>query len=185
MILSENDLLALAILGEIEERIWTSLLLLVVVQTAVVCARMPLVEKSNHLGSRPQRRTVAMSRSRAYRTIVVERRVERHACAHACASNQPLWSDLAVYGMPAKLSHWTVGYAVNPALVYGVGYAICIDGSRARFEVRVVAVEQLMPEAVHTLQGSQTFHMQAKLIKHEVAVLMILREHIEQLYGGK
>ena len=177
--------LALAVLGEIEERAGVSLLLLVEMESGVVGTGVPLVAETNHLGCGPDGRTIAVGGSGGHRTIVVESGVEGHAGAHTSTLHTTLVGDLGREGLPTQLSHGTIGDATDPTLANSVGDAVGVDGGGRGFEIGVVAVEQLVPEALAGLVGGQTAHVATQLHEQEETVGMVLGEHVEQFDGGE
>ena len=87
--------------------------------------------------------------------------------------------------MPSQLSHAAVGDALQPALADGVGDGVAVDGCGAGLKIAVIAVQELVPEALARLQGAETGDMFLQLVEDERAVGVVLGQHIQQFHGGE
>nr|GFD52545.1 hypothetical protein [Tanacetum cinerariifolium] len=75
--------------------------------------------------------------------------------------------------------HGAVHFGIEPALVDGVGDGVAVDGRGRGFEVRVVAVEQLVPEAAASLPVGQAAGVGAQQLQHGRAAGVVGGQHVE------
>ena len=126
-----------------------------------------------------------MCSSSTDRTIIVEGRIEGHTSAYASAFDKSFLSNLCRKGIPTQLSNRTISDALEPTLIDGTGNGIGVDGCCTSLEVRILAIEQLMPEAFTRLIGSQTTNMLAQLLEDEGTVGVRLGQHVEEFDGSQ
>ena len=157
----------------------------IVVQAAVVGARIPVLEQAYHFRPGPDDGPVAVCRLVVGRAVVVEGGVEAHSRAHAGAVHLSAVQYLGADGMPAQLRHGAVSDTLDPSLVDGVGDAVDIDGRGRCFQIGVVAVHQLVPEAFRTLVVDQPLDVAAQLFEQEGAFGMVVGQRVEQLAVGQ
>ena len=83
--------------------------------------------------------------------------------------------------MPSQLCHRTVCHSVNPSFIDSMGKAIYINSRGRGFQIRIVTIQQLMPETFTTLAGSKTTYMSTEQLQYFIALRIILRQHIQDL----
>ena len=153
--------------------------------SAIVHLRMILLYKSDDFRTSPDSWSVGMCCHRMDRTIVIERRIERHACADACSRNLSVLLNLRADCIPSEKCCSSVSVCLKPTFVYGVGDAIGVDGRARAFEIRIRAIEKLMPKAFATLESDESANMIAKLLKNFRTTRMILWQNIKNLACGE
>ena len=125
----------------------------------VVHADMMFFEQLDDFGTGKDDGSVAVGGKRIHRSVVIESGIESHSRTDTDSGDLPAWCDLRGNGMPAQQSNWSGGLGVDPTVVDGVSHAININGSCRCFQIGIGAVEQLMPEAVATLQDDESLQM--------------------------
>ena len=142
---------------------------------------MELVQQAHHLGAGEDGRAVGVGCERADRTVVVERRVEGHARAHAGAVDLAFVVDDGMHGIPGQQGGGAVLERVEPALADAVGEAVGVDGGGGGLQVGVVAVHQLVPEAFAALQGGEPLDVLAVEVEDLGTAGIVLRQGVEHV----
>ena len=127
--------LSFTVFREVEQRGGVGLFDIIVMQPAVVGARIPAVEQADHLRAGPDDGAVAVGGLPVGRTVIVEGGVEAHAGAHAGAVHLAFVIDHRGDGVPGQAYRWAVGLCVYPAFIDSVCEAVGEDRGGGGFEI--------------------------------------------------
>ena len=120
-----------------------------------------------------------------YRAVVIECRIISHTGSYTGHFYLSLGVDSRRYGMPSQLHYRTVCHGVNPSFIDGMCHTVYVEGSGRRFQVRIIAVEQLVPETVFALTGSQSANVCLQQVDNLIASGIVGRKYIQYFTHGK
>ena len=142
---------------------------------------MLLSEQPDNLGSCPNSGAIAVGSHHVNGPMGVESGVKAHACTYANVHNLSLVVHCRLYGMPALQGHGTEGFGIDPTLIYGVCQTIGVDGGSRRFQIGIIAVEQLVLEARVVLAASQSGGMLPEKFDDGRTLWVVARQHVKHL----